>query len=407
MTTLRVLHALDHSLPEVSGYSIRSHSVLRAQRSLGIDASAVAQSSRVTQVTEDSIDGVPYVWLPNGSRAGAATALSSVGRMVRLARHLRGEVSGHGVTLLHAHSPSLNGIPALWVAKRSGLPIIYEMRGLWEAAAVERNRVSERAARYRAARALETWLIRRVTALAVISQGLHDEAVRRGVPAERIFCAPNGVDTAAFHPIAADADLSRRHGLAGHIVFGYVGFFFAYEGVDVLLRAFARVAGAVPQSRLLLVGGGEEESTLRALAADLGVESKVVFAGAVSHAEVRRWYSICDVLVYPRRHGKQTALVTPLKPLEAMAMAKPIVAAAVGGLQEVIRDGETGLLCRPEDPTALAASLMDLADAPTRREAMGARARHFVCSERDWTHLAPLYERVYRRLISRPRGRSG
>ncbi len=402
MTVLRVLHALDHSLPEVSGYSIRSHSVLRAQRSVGIDARAVAHSSRVARLTEDSIDGVPYVWLPRGAEADASTPLSSASRIVRLARQLRREVHARGVALLHAHSPSLNGIAALWAAKRSRLPIIYEMRGLWEDAAVERHRQSVRAPRYRAARALETWLIRRVTALAVISQGLRDEAVRRGVPAERIFRAPNGVDTGLFRPIPPDAQLSQQHGLAGQVVFGYIGFFFAYEGVDVLLRAFARIAAALPRSRLLLVGGGDEETALRALAADLGVESRVVFAGPVPHEDVRRWYSVCDVLVYPRRSGKSTALVTPLKPLEAMAMAKPIVAAAVGGLQELIRDGDTGLLCRPEDPAALATSLADLAAAARRRDAVGARARRFVCDERDWMRLVPVYESVYRRLISSP-----
>jgi len=126
----------------------------------------------------------------------------------------------------------------------------------------------------------------------------------------------------------------------------------------------------------------------------------VVFAGTVPHQEIPRWYSVCDVLVYPRRLGTQTALVTPLKPLEAMAMGKPVVAAAVGGLQELIRDGETGLLCPPEDPAALATSLLELAAAPGRRAALAAGARSFVCNERDWTHLAPLYERVYRSLVS-------
>ena len=403
---MRVLHVLDHSLPEVSGYSIRSHSVLRAQRSLGIDAIAVAHSNRVTQISAGSIDGVPYVWLPSGSKTGAATLRSSISRMVRLVRYLRRVVRARDIALLHAHSPSLNGIPAVWVAKRFRVPVIYEMRALWEAAAVARHLQSERSLRYRGARALETWLIRRVTALVVISQGLHDEAVRRGVPAERIFRAPNGVDTSLFHPLPPDADLLRRHRLGGHIVFGYVGFFFAYEGLDVLLRAFAQIAAAVPQSRLLLVGDGEEESALRALAADLGVESRVIFAGTAPRQEVPRWYSVCDVLVYPRRVSTLTDLVTPLKPLEAMAMAKPIVAAAVGGMQELIRDGETGLLCRPDDPAALAALLADLAAAPRRRDAIGANARRFVCEERDWTRLVPRYEAVYRRVIAAPSGSS-
>jgi len=399
MTAVRVLHVLDHSLPAVSGYSIRSHNVLRAQRALGIDASAVAHSSRVARITEESIDGVCYTLLPT-AQPRSSTPLSSTIRMTRLARHLRHHVQRHGVQLLHAHTPVLNGIPALWAARRGKIPVVYEMRGLWELTAVERHLHSARALRFRVTQGLETWLIRRVTALLVISQGLKDEALRRGVAERNIFRALNGVDTERFHPLPRDQALVRQHGLAEHLVIGYIGFFFAYEGVEVLVRAFARIAAALPQCRLLLVGGGEEEGALRALAAHLGVASMVQFTGVVRHEDVQRWYSVCDVLVYPRRRGKLTAVVTPMKPLEAMAMAKAIVASAVGGLQELIRDGETGLLCESEDPAALAAALAALATDPQRRAALGEAARRFVCAERDWTHLAPLYERVYRSLIA-------
>src|SRR4029450_7551373 len=183
-----VLHVLDHSLPEESGYSIRSHGVLRAQRAAGLDAFAVAQSPRVAGLTEDSIDGVPYVWLPRIPQFGASTWRSSATRMRRLAQELSRLVRGRGVTVLHAHSPSLNGIPALWAARRCGVPLVYEMRGLWEATGRARHLTNSRL-RYRAAHALETWLIRRVSALVVISQGLPDEGLRRGVPMERLFPA--------------------------------------------------------------------------------------------------------------------------------------------------------------------------------------------------------------------------
>lgn len=407
MTALRIVHVLDHALPEVSGYSVRSHNVLCAQRALGLDACAVAQSSRVARITEDCVDGVPYVLLPRPSTDAPATAAASAQRMVRVARYLHRTVVDRRVDLLHAHTPSLNGLPALWVAGRCRLPFIYEMRSLWEATAVHRGLISERTLRYRAARALETWLIRRAPALAVISQGLHEEALRRGVPRTRIFGAPNGVDTRRFRPIAPDPELRRRYGLADRLVFGYIGFFVAYEGVDVLLQAFAQTTAALPQARLLLVGDGEQAAALRALAQRLGVESQVIFVGSVPHEEVQRWYSVCDVLVYPRRRSDLTALVTPLKPLEAMAMGKPVVAAAVGGLQELIRDGETGVLCTPDDTAALAAALAALAAAPPRREAIGANARRFVCAERDWSQLAANYERVYRRLVAASRQRTG
>ncbi len=397
---MRVLHVLDHSLPEVSGYSVRSHALLRAQRAAGIDAYAVALAPDVAQPTEQCIDGVPYVWLPRIPRSGPSTWRSSLLRMRGLAQHLSRLLKERRADVLHAHSPSLNGVPALWAARRIDVPLVYELRGLWEATSAARDLSTATALRGRVTRAFETWLMRRVAALVVISQGLRDEAVRRQVAPEKIFHAGNGVDTGAFHPVAPDPDLLRVHRLEGQVVFGYVGFFFAYEGVDVLLRAYARIAEQQPQSRLVLVGGGDQERALRALAKQLGVESRVLFAGAVPHDEVRRWYSVCDVLIYPRRRNRLTSLVTPLKPLEAMAMAKPVVAAAVGGLQELIRDGETGLLCEPESCEAFADALAALAAAPQRRAALGANARRFVCAERDWSHLGPRYESLYRTVLA-------
>jgi PEP-CTERM/exosortase A-associated glycosyltransferase len=385
----------------VSGYSIRSHNLLRAQRAVGIDAVALARTSRVARRAEESIDGVPYVWMPSGSQPGPATLTSSITRVAGLARQLRSEVRRRPVAVLHAHSPSLNGAPALWVGRRSRVPFVYEIRAPWEAAAVARGLGSESALRYTAARNLETVLIRCAAAVVTISQGLCEDAVRRGAAAERVVRAPNGVDTAEFHPMPRDAELACRHDLAGGIVFGYVGYFYAYEGVDILLRAFASIARTLPGSRLVLVGDGEDAALLRALAAELGVSSRVLFAGAVPHHDVPRWYSVCDVLVYPRRAGSLTALVTPLKPLEAMAMGRPVIGSAVGGLQELIRDGETGLLCRPDDPAALADALAQLG-AAGERDALGARARRFACEERDWARLGPIYARLYEHVTSRP-----
>lgn len=398
--SLRVLHALDHALPQVSGYSIRSHGLLCGQRSRGIEASAVALSSQVSQPTRASIDGVPYLCAPDATRSRPATPLSAVGRILRLARQLNAESRTAHAAILHAHSPSLNGIAALWAAHTLRLPVVYEMRALWESASVDRNLGREGDLRYRSARALETWLLRRATAVVVISQGLHDEVLRRGVPEHRVVCVPNGVDTAAFNRRPPDAELVRQYGLGGQTVFGYLGFLPAYEGVDVLLRAFARMARELPAARLLLIGSGDGEHQLRNLAAELGVAARVTFTGAAQREDVQRWYSVCDVLVYPRRHSRLTDLVTPLKPLEAMAMAKPVVASDVGGLREILRDDETGILCTPEDPEALAAALVGLAASPQRRETLGANARRFVCAERGWTQLAGISERLYENLLA-------
>jgi len=395
---VRVVHALDHSLPELSGYAVRSHALLRAQRAAGIDARALAFSTWVRRPEEATLDGVRYRRLPLRARAGGIGAWSAAARMLAMTRALDDEVGRHGAAILHAHSPSLNGLAALLVARRRRLPLVYEMRALWEAAAVERGRGRDGDARTRAARRLETALMRRVAALVVISHGLREEAMRRGVASERIRVVANGVDATALRPRPPDAELARRLGLEGCVVFGYLGFFHAYEGVDLLLRAFAPLAAEREDVRLLLVGEGEREAALRALAAELGIGARVVFAGSVPHGEVQRWYSLCDVVVYPRRASRLTDLVTPLKPLEALAMARPVVAAGVGGLRELLACEDARLLVPPGDETALAAALRALASSPERRRAMGERGRRWVAAERDWSRLGREYGELYARV---------
>lgn len=402
---MRVIHLLDHALPVVSGYSVRSHQILRAQADVGIEVVALARSGRVRHVTHSAIDGIPYVWLPEDPEASAMTPLTSIGRILRSARNLDLCLRDRGATALHAHSPSLNGIAASAVARRRALPFVYELRGLWEDAAVERHRFTKHSLRYRAARRIETWVLRQADAVTTISDGLVDEVVGRGVARESVFLVPNGVDVERFSPRAADPELVARNQLGGRLVIGFVGFFHRYEGIDVLVRAFAQLAARVPEAVLLLVGSGEQEDELRQLSATLGVPARVMFAGETAHEQVPRWYSVCDVLVYPRRSGKSTELVTPLKPLEAMAMGKAVVASAVGGIRELVQSSESALLCRPDDPGALAAVLEQAAASLELRQTLGTRAREQVARERSWRALGPIYASLYESLAqSRPRG---
>jgi PEP-CTERM/exosortase A-associated glycosyltransferase len=395
MTQCRVLHVIDHSLPVVSGYSVRSHAILQAQRGIGIDARAITAPSQGQTSAAETVRGITYLRTPGRCPASPLAFVREAQLILHLARYLDRVVRADRIEVLQAHSPVRNGLAAWWAARRAGIPVIYELRGLWEDAAVARGITRTSTPRYHLSRALEGLLLRHVDALGVISNALRDEVVSRGVPRKRVFLVPNGVDMTEFHPLDPDPELLRRYDLRGKTVFGFVGFFFAYEGVETLVDAFARRARSMPDARLLLVGSGEEEARLRARVGDLACGSQVIFAGAVPHEEVHRWYSVCDVLVYPRRSNRLTELVTPLKPLEVMAMAKPVVASDVGGLCELVDHGQTGVLFPPGDPEELARTLSELASQPERRLALGARAQRFVCEERTWERIAGTYREVY------------
>jgi glycosyltransferase involved in cell wall biosynthesis len=182
-------------------------------------------------------------------------------------------------------------------------------------------------------------------------------------------------------------------------VLGFIGSFYAYEGLDLLLSAIPAILER-KDVKVLLVGGGPQESALRAQAEQLGIADKVIFTGRVPHQEVNRYYDLVDVLVYARHSMRLTELVTPLKPLEAMAQGRLFVASDVGGHKELIRHGETGMLFRAGDAQALSSAVLDMLDHPQDWHRLKSNGRRFVETERNWKASVSRYQDVYGRLLN-------
>ena len=176
---------------------------------------------------------------------------------------------------------------------------------------------------------------------------------------------------------------------------GFIGSFYAYEGLNLLLEALPAMLQGRPDVRVLLVGGGPQDAALKAQALALGVADKVVFTGRVPHSEVQRYYDLVDVLCYPRHSMRLTELVTPLKPLEAMAQGRLLVASDVGGHRELIRHGETGMLFKAGDAAALAETVLGLLDRRVLWPALRAAGRQFVEVERNWAASTAHYVAPY------------
>jgi PEP-CTERM/exosortase A-associated glycosyltransferase len=320
-------------------------------------------------------------------------------RILEVARMERAE-------LIHAHSPILVGIPAWMVARQLGLGCVYEIRSLWEDAAVERGAISERSLRYRLSRGGETFLARRVDAVICICEGLRRDLGARDLPAERLHVVPNGVDAARFIPRPPDTATRARLGLHGRTVVGYVGTFFGFEGVVDLVEALARLIKRGRDDLAgLIVGTGVTYEECREIARRHGLTDRILHPGHVPAEEVERLYSVMDVLAYPRHSLRVTELVTPLKPLEAMAMEKAVIGSDVGGIRELIQDGVTGLLHRSGDVGDLAAKIERLAGDPGLRRALGRQARTWVAEHRDWKSIISGYVPVYESACPGRRGR--
>jgi glycogen synthase len=402
---MRILHVFDHSLPLQSGYVSRSVGILRSQNARGWHTihltSPRHRAAAAGAAATETIDGLTF------HRAAApATSLPilrEIAEMKATAQRLAELVRAERPDILHAHSPVLNALPALSVGRRFGIPVVYEIRALWEDAAVDHGRTREGALRYRASRRVETFAMRRVDRLVALCEPLRQEIIGRGLPAEKITVVPNAVDASFLAPRPpADGALRQSLGLENRTVLGFIGSFYSYEGLDLLIEAVPMLSRQVPDFAILLVGGGPEEQKLRGMVAERGLEDRVKFVARVKLEEVARYYGIVDILVYPRRRMRLTDLVTPLKPLEAMAQMTPLVASDVGGHRELIRHGDTGYLFAADDAAALAAAVASAVADPANRARIVRNGRHFVETERSWTAVVERYAEIYESLLAAP-----
>ena len=398
---LRVLHVLDHSLPLHSGYTFRTRAILKAQQALGIEVRGVT-GLRHTALgpAQEEIDGLEF-----HRAAGAAAGPAGMREIRGIGRHLDAihrvcrEWRPH---VLHAHSPALCGIAALNAGRELGIPVVYEIRAFWEDAAVGNGTTQEGSLKYRLTRLLENFVVRRADALVTICEGLRGDLIERGTEPARLTVMPNGVDLAMFGaPPPRDEELARMLGLGDGPVVGFIGSFYDYEGLDDLIAAMPTLVARHPDARLLLVGGGPCEAALRAQAQASPVGSAIRFVGRVPHSEVERYYALADVMAYPRKRSRLTDLVTPLKPLEAMAQGKLVCASDVGGHRELVTDGSTGVLFVPDDPAACGRALARLLSARDDWDALRAAGRRHVRQRHDWHRNAERYQDVYQTVLGR------
>ena len=400
---MRILHVFDHTLPLHSGYTFRSAAILRNQRKLGWETFHLSGPRQLgCDVLEEDADGLHFhrtpkptgllVKLPGSEPFAAMAAIEK--RLLPLARDLQPDV-------LHAHSPVLDAVPAIRVGRKLGIPVVYEIRAFWEDAAVDHGSTREGSLRYRLTRALETWAVRNADAVTVICEGLRGDLVARGIDPAKITVIPNAVDIEQFEIGGRpDPELKMKLGLGSSRVLGFIGSFYAYEGLDLLIDALPAILRQMPDVKVLLVGGGPQDAALKRQVMALDLRDRVVFAGRVPHAEVNRYYDLVDVLVYARHLMRLTELVTPLKPLEAMAQGRLMVASDVGGHKELIRDGKTGVLFHAGSAGDLASKVVGILKYEQGWDNLRKNGRRFVETERNWAASVARYRGVYGSLVN-------
>ncbi|WP_158292560.1 glycosyltransferase [Serinibacter arcticus] len=414
----RVLHVVGRAIPDTqSGYTLRTHSTARAQVSAGHEAHVFVQLGVVeSEVSaQDDLDGVVYhrpagdsvfasghrTWLQSNAEALLKTALS-----------VRPET-------IHAHSDFYNVLIAGAVSDATGIPVVYETRGFWEETWLSRTAVTHGwvdvdrtlttygiPEAYSWRRQREADARERSNATVTLARTMQSRIVAAGLDGSNVTIVPNAVDASRFEAAHFREDLAEELGIPrGAVVIGSVTSVVEYEGLDVLVEAFAVATRSsdVPLW-LMIVGDGPVLDQLRTQVETHGL-TNVSITGRVPHDRIVDYYGLIDIFVVPRRDIEVCRLVTPLKPFEALAAGCALLMSDLDALREIAEDCGSVRLFRPDDVSALAAELSNMANAPSERRLMAERGRAWVRRERSWESNASAYTRVYASLGSTGSGR--
>lgn len=382
-----LLYVAASSLPwHQTGYTLRTHAIASAMAQRGRKVRVLTRPgypwdrfdlARFPDEEQSCLDTIVYRHLRSPAASLPLDIYAELG-----ADGIAREAEAMGAAAIHAASNHVNALPALIAARRLGVPFHYEMRGIWELSRASRLPGYEQTEAFALATELEGFIAREADRLFVISAELGDHAVREwGVDPERIAIMPNGVDPALGEQPADEAEPGE------HFTIGYAGALVAYEGLDLLIAALARLAAGGRKVRLLVMGDGESRPALERQARKAGIAELVEFAGKVPPEQAQARLHGCAMICIPRRPDPVCALIPPLKLREAMALGRAVLVPDLPVFRSEVKDGETGLIFRAGDADDLARCIGEAMDDPQGLVAMGAAARAQTLAMRTWSAI--------------------
>jgi len=301
--------------------------------------------------------------------------------------------------VIHAITSYFNGTAANRVGMKLNIPRLYEVRSVAGSAAAVIDGKPYKSFKYQTVWRLDKKAMQEATRVAPLSEALKRELVRRGIPEDKMDVVHNAIDIDAFVPQEPSTELVQKYDLESKTVVGFIGSTRKIEGLSLLVKAASQVVKACPQVLFLIIGDGDDLASLKTLSRESGVAGSFIFTGRIPHQTILQYYSVIDVFVIPRISALVNETVSPLKPLEAMATARAVLASDVGGLAEVIQTGETGVLFKADDVSDLAAKLVDLVQNRQKRLIIGKAAREWIVKNRQWKDMTEGYFQIYKKTI--------
>ncbi|RAU19174.1 glycosyl transferase group 1 [Nitrincola tibetensis] len=401
-----LLYCLHQSVPHATnGYSTRSHGIAVGLKESGWKVNATTRTgfpwdANINVAGKgyhlEEVDGITYT-----ACAGWSLAKTPLDRyLAETADHFLREAQTSGAEVIVAASNHITALPALMAARRLGLPFVYEVRGLWEVTQASTQPEWMDSDRYHLMKSLESLASREADLVITLTEELADELVARGTSRDRIQVVPNAVDADRFKPKAADPKLLKQLNIKPNIpVIGYAGSAVAYEGLELLLEALAELKKAEIEFRFVLVGDGKVIDLVKAKAKALKIENECRFTGRIPFDQVPNYLACMDIMPIPRLSSAVTEMVSPLKPLEAMAMAKAVVLSNVSPHKVFAGNNERGRLFQKDSVASLTETLKELIANPNERERLGQAARQWIEKERTWNQVTSHYSSFINRLL--------
>jgi glycosyltransferase involved in cell wall biosynthesis len=441
---MRIMHVLANSPPDVNGYAVRTHGLMKAYSELpnieviGLTSPWYPEKESMAKLTE--IDGITYHRCLHPSRMEAVSGSSMKWTASRGRNRIAGSegfaskpiwkraaslafkplrpgwawieeriifkhftkriievAKSENADLIHAHVPYRVGIPAMRAARELGLPFVYEMRGMWEESAVASGRWKAGGLAHRRFRRLETKVLKSADSVICISETLRKEALSRGVASEKITVVPNAVD---LKNEAVESELlhEMKEKLEGKLVVGYIGSLRELEGVDLTAEAVSILKSQGVDVEFFVLSSESGQTELREYCKSLGIADKSHIVGPVPHEQVAPFYELIDVFVVSRPDTRVTRLVTPLKPFEAMRSRRAVVMSDLPALAEIIEDGVTGRLYSSNDVNDLSSTIKQLLQDKVERKNLGKNASDWIINNRTWTQVVKNIPEFYSKI---------
>ncbi|MGO2812851.1 MAG: glycosyltransferase family 4 protein [Brevibacterium aurantiacum] len=401
------LHVLTNSLPHTqSGYAYRSHLILKTLQDSGHSVVAATRPSypvtigRLSSGEVETVEGIDYL-----RQVPIVPSLTPGTRLNEQAAWIASQAHRYGVDVLHTTTHYVNGLATGAAARATHLPWVYEVRGVleetWAAAGgTDAERIARRnSQRFSLMRRKEIEVATNADAVITLGETMRDHLVANGVSENSITLIPNSVSEAVVNADTSRAPAEVRAGLGlpgAGIWVGTAASIVGYEGLDDLVDAVVIARAKGTDLRLLIAGDGVALPELRERAAVLG--ENAIFTGRVSQTEAIEYQLGLDAIVVPRKNEPVCRLVTPIKPIEAMGLARPVVISDLPALRELVPES-AGLRVDSGNPARLAELLAELAHDDGAREMFGENGRAHVLGTRRWKDIGRRYGQVYTQLL--------